>query len=103
MFKLMEFFTKNSMHCHLISLFENKFMFFYIRTLTNSNGKRSRNILAIRAPPVNVFKSDSFKCVPCNAVSKASCNSCVNLKQIISLKIYYLRFIITQQVLLYPK
>ncbi len=37
---------------------------FFVRshTLTNSNGKRSRNIFAIRAPPVKLFKSDSFKC-----------------------------------------
>ncbi len=63
-----------------IYFYFNKNSSFFFHTLTNSNGKRSRNIFAIRAPPVNVFKSDSFKCVPCNAVSKSSRNSCVNLK-----------------------
>ena len=49
--------------------------------MINSNGKRSRNIFAIRAPPVNVFKSASFKLFPCKAVSKSSRNSCVNLNE----------------------
>ena len=54
-------------------------------TLTNSNGKRSRKTLAIRAPPVRVFRSDSFRLVPFKAVSKSWHSSWVNLKRFVSL------------------
>ena len=62
--------------------------------MTNSNGKRSRNIFAIRAPPVNVFKSASFKLLPCNAVSKSSRNSCVklNIKKVDFFLFFYEKF-----------